>query len=108
MHQALQIHYYLRYISYKCICYDKLFQHLQALIILGAGIRKQPPGTPDEQWKQLRSEPERQIQELTILSGNSKFLLDTGSSHFIQNDNPEIFVKSIQMVIHSITSKTKL
>ncbi|TKK65248.1 alpha/beta hydrolase [Ilyomonas limi] len=78
------------------------------LIILGAGIRQQPPGTPDEQWKELRNERDKQIQDLTILSNNSKFILDPKSSHAIQNDNPEIIAKSIQMVINSITSKTKL
>lgn len=78
------------------------------LIILGAGIRRQPPGTPDEQWKELRNERDKQIQELTILSSNSKFILDPKSSHSIQNDNPEIVAKSIQMVINSITAKTKL
>jgi pimeloyl-ACP methyl ester carboxylesterase len=78
------------------------------LIILGAGIRQQPPGTPDEQWKELRNERDKQIQDLIILSNNSKFILDPKSSHSIQNDNPEIVAKSIQMVIHSITSKTKL
>jgi len=78
------------------------------LIILGAGIRQQPPGTPDEQWKELRNERDKQVQDLTILSNNSKFILDPKSSHSIQNDNPEIVAKSIQLVINSITSKTKL
>jgi pimeloyl-ACP methyl ester carboxylesterase len=78
------------------------------LIILGAGIRRQPPGTPDEQWKDLRNERDKQIRELTILSSNSKFILDPKSGHSIQNDNPEIVANSIQMVINSITSKTKL
>ena len=78
------------------------------LIILGAGIRKQPPGTPDDQWKQLRAERDKQVQDLTILSGNSKFILDPKSSHSIQNDDPEIVAESIQMIISSITSKTKL
>jgi len=78
------------------------------LIILGAGIRQQPPGTPDEQWKELRNERDKQIQDLTILSNNSKFILDPKSSHSIQNDNPEIVAQSIQLVINSITSKTKL
>ena len=78
------------------------------VIILGAGIRKQPPGTPDEQWKELRSERDNQIQDLTILSSNSKFILDPKSSHSIQNDNPEIVAKSIQMIINSIEAKTRL
>ena len=78
------------------------------LIILGAGVRQQPPGTPDEQWKELRNERDKQVQDLTVLSNNSKFILDPKSSHSIQNDNPEIVAKSVGMVIHSITSKTKL
>ena len=78
------------------------------LIILGAGIRQQPPGTPDAQWKELRTERDKQIQDLTILSNNSKFILDPKSSHSIQKDNPEIVAQAIQMVINSITSKTKL
>jgi len=78
------------------------------LIILGAGIRQQPPGTPDEQWKEIRNERDKQIRDLILLSKNSKFILDPKSGHSIQNDNPEIVAKAIQMVIHSITSKTKL
>jgi len=78
------------------------------LIILGAGIRPQPPGTPDEQWKELRSERDKQIQDLTILSGNSRLIVDSKSSHQIQNDDPEIVAASIQTVIHAVTSKTKL
>lgn len=72
------------------------------LIILGAGIRKQPPGTPDEQWKELRSERDKQIQDLTALSDNAKFILAAESSHAIQNDNPEIVAEAIRMVIKSI------
>jgi pimeloyl-ACP methyl ester carboxylesterase len=78
------------------------------LIIIGAGIRKQPPGTPDEQWKQLRAERDKQVQDLTSLSGNSKFILDPGSSHHIQHDNPEMVANCIQMVITSIINNTKL
>jgi pimeloyl-ACP methyl ester carboxylesterase len=78
------------------------------LIIIGAGIRKQPPGTSDEQWKELRNERDKQIQGLTVLSSNSKFILDPESSHSIQNDNPQIVAKSIQTVINSIITRTKL
>ena len=78
------------------------------LIILGAGIRQQPPGTPDKQWKELRTERDKQVQDLTMLSSNSKFILDPKSSHSIQNDDPEIVAKSIEMIINSITTKAKL
>lgn len=78
------------------------------LVILGAGKRNQPPGTPDEQWKELRAERDKQIQELTQLSSNSKFILDPKSGHLIHYDNPEIVAQAIEMVAQAITSKTKL
>lgn len=78
------------------------------LIILGAGIRKQPPGTPDEQWKKLKSERDNQLQDLTVLSGNATFIVVPNSTHSIQNDNPEIVAESIKLVINSIITKTKL
>lgn len=78
------------------------------LVVLCAGKRNQPPGTPDEQWKELRAERDKQVQELTVLSANSRYIFDPESSHQIQNDDPEIIVKAIRMVIISITSKTRL
>lgn len=78
------------------------------VIILGAGIRRQPPGTPDEQWKELRDERDKQIQDLTSLSANSRFILDPKSTHAIQNDNPAIVAEAVQMVIHSVSTKIKL
>lgn len=78
------------------------------LVILGAGIRRQPPGTPNDQWEQLRKERDTQIQGLTALSGNAKFILAPESGHAIQNDDPEIVARSVQMVIHAITAKTRL
>ncbi len=78
------------------------------LIILGAGKGQKPPGTVDEQWEKIKDEKDKQKRGLTTLSTNSKYILDPKSSHAIQNDNPEIVAQSIQMVINSITSKTKL
>jgi len=78
------------------------------LVIIGAGKRNQPPGTPDEQWAGLRKERDKHIQDLSILSGNSKFILDPASSHQIQNDNPAIVATAVKMVIHSIISKSRL
>lgn len=78
------------------------------LIILGAGIRKQPPGTPDEQWKILKAEKEVQVKELADLSGNSMFILDPKSSHFIHFDNPEIVARAIEKVINAVKTKGKL
>lgn len=78
------------------------------LIVLGAGKRKQPPGTPDQQWKELSDERGEQLQDLTVLSSNSRFIHDPKSGHFIHYDNPEIVVKSIEMIVHAINSKTRL
>jgi pimeloyl-ACP methyl ester carboxylesterase len=78
------------------------------LIVLGAGIRLPPPGTPEEQWKELKHERDKQVEELAGLSANSVFILDPKSSHQIQNDNPGIVVKSILTLINTIVSGTKL
>ncbi len=72
------------------------------LIIISAGIRKQPPGTPDEQWKQLREERDQQIRELSDLSSNSKFVLAAKSTHAVQNDEPEVVAQAIKTLIESI------
>lgn len=78
------------------------------LVVLGAGIRRPPPGTSEEQWKELKNERDKQVEELAGLSANSVFIVDTKSSHQIQNDNPEIVVKSILTIINTIRSGTKL
>lgn len=78
------------------------------LIILGAGVRQQPPGTPDEKWKELRSERDRQIMELTALSNNSKFILASESGHMVHYDNPELVAKAILEVINSLTSNIRI
>ena len=78
------------------------------LIVLGAGKRKAPPGTPDRQWNELKDERDKQLRELVNLSGNSKFIHDPQSGHLIHYDHPEIIPKSIEMIIHAINSKTRL
>jgi pimeloyl-ACP methyl ester carboxylesterase len=78
------------------------------LIILGAGIRKQPPGTPDEQWQVIRKERDELVQGLIDLSSNSKYVLDPQSGHNIHYDNPTIIAKAIETVIKAIESKQKI
>lgn len=78
------------------------------LVVIGAGKRNQPPGTPDEVRKDLKEERDKQVQGLASLSTNSQFILDEKSGHFIHNDNPEVVTKAIEMVITSIETKTKL
>src|SRR5262249_51251113 len=72
------------------------------LIVLAAGKRSQPPGTPDEQWKELSAEKDEQVRGLALLSGNSKFILDPQSGHMIHYDNPAIVAGAIKQVIQMI------
>lgn len=78
------------------------------LVVLAAGIRKQPPGTPDDQWKKLRTERDQQIESLAKLSENSAFLVDAKSGHLIHRDNPQIVADAINMVIESLNSGVRL
>jgi pimeloyl-ACP methyl ester carboxylesterase len=77
------------------------------LVVIGAGSRKQPPGTPDEQWKLLRAERDDQIRELTGLSRNSTFILDSNSGHMVQHDNPAVVVQAIERVIQALETGRK-
>ncbi|WP_461398711.1 alpha/beta fold hydrolase [Flavitalea sp.] len=78
------------------------------LIVLGAGIRNQTPGTTEEQWKNLREERDNQVSELARLSANGILIVDPKSRHAIQNDNPAIVASAIEKVIKSFESKVPL
>jgi pimeloyl-ACP methyl ester carboxylesterase len=69
------------------------------LIVLAAGKRPQPPGTPDDLWAQLRVEKDGQKIDLSRLSSNSKFVLDPSSSHAMHADNPQLVARSIEEVL---------
>lgn len=78
------------------------------LIVLGAGKRPQPPGTPEELWKALRLERDQQVQDLARLSRNSKFVLAPSSSHAIHNDNPELVARAIEEVLEAASKGVPL
>lgn len=78
------------------------------LIVLGAGVRKQIPGTTEDQWTQLRTERDDQVRGLAALSSNGIFINDPDSGHAIQNDNPAIVAGAIEKVIRSFESKIPL
>ena len=78
------------------------------LIVLGAGKRPAPPGTADSVWRVLRSERDEQVRDLARLSHNSKFVLDSSSSHGIHQDNPQIVVRSIREVLEAASRGTHL
>ena len=88
-------------------------QHPQALghrplIVIGASIRSQPPGTPDAQWKGLREERDAQVKGLVNLSGNAQFILAAHSTHQVQNDEPAIVSQAIQAVLTAIANHQSL
>jgi pimeloyl-ACP methyl ester carboxylesterase len=72
------------------------------LIVLGAGKRQRPPGTPDELWEKLRQEKEQQLRDQAGLSRHSKFVLVTNSGHAIQMDNPHIVAHAVEEVVEVI------
>lgn len=78
------------------------------LVILAGGKRKQPPGTPDDYWKQLKQEREEQVAGLAQLSSNSKFIRDPESGHALHRDNPQLVVRAIQEVLEAIAKGAKL
>jgi pimeloyl-ACP methyl ester carboxylesterase len=78
------------------------------LIILVAGKRSAPPGTPDALWKELRHENDSLKRRLTDLSRNSKFILDPLSGHAIHHDNPQLVAHSITEVIRAVVTGSKL
>ena len=69
------------------------------LIVLGAGKRQQPPGTPDEQWETIRREKEEQVRDQARLSRNSKFVNDPSSGHHLHLDNPQLVARAIAEVM---------
>lgn len=72
------------------------------LIVLAAGKRPVPPGTPEDLWKQLKQEKDEQKVDLARLSRNSKFVLDPSSSHNIHIDNPQLVASAIEEVLRDI------
>jgi pimeloyl-ACP methyl ester carboxylesterase len=78
------------------------------LIVLAAGKRPAPPGTPDSLWKVLRAERDEQVVDLARLSRNSKYVLDSSSGHAIQQDNPQLVARSIREVLDAASRGTRL
>ena len=74
------------------------------LIVIGAGKRVQPPGTTAEHWEQMRSARGRRVEELSKLSRNSRFILDTNSSHNVQHDNPKVVAAAVQELVNRRSS----
>jgi pimeloyl-ACP methyl ester carboxylesterase len=69
------------------------------LVILGAGIRKAPPGTGDEQWRTLSAERNAQLHDLLTLSANSQFILARTNTHQLHIENPALIVTAIEQAL---------
>jgi pimeloyl-ACP methyl ester carboxylesterase len=78
------------------------------LIVLAAGKRPPPPGMTEDSYRDLRREKDQERLETARLSRNSKFILDPGSGHDIQIDNPELVARAVEEVVIAVTRKTKL
>ena len=78
------------------------------LIVLAAGKRPAPPGTPEDQWAQIRLERDGQVIDLSRLSSNSKFVLDPSSTHAIHIDNAQLVARAIQEVLAAVSKGTPL
>jgi pimeloyl-ACP methyl ester carboxylesterase len=69
------------------------------IIVLGAGVRKAPPGTGEEQWKTLSTEREAQIRDLTNLSQNAQLILAPTNTHHIHTENPTLVAEAVERVM---------
>jgi len=78
------------------------------LIVLAAGKRPAPPGTPDSLWAQMRLEKDGQRVDLSRLSSNSRFILDPASGHAIHIDNPQLVARAIEEVMNAATTGAQL
>jgi pimeloyl-ACP methyl ester carboxylesterase len=78
------------------------------LIVLGAGVRPAPPGTPDSLWRELRRERDEQVRELTGLSRNAKFVLSPGSTHDMPADDPDRIAQAVLEVLSASRGRVPL
>lgn len=69
------------------------------LFVIAAGKRPAPPGTSDSLWSELRREKDAQMLDLSTLSRNAKFVVDSASSHQIPSDNPALVAQAIEQVV---------
>ena len=71
------------------------------LIVLAAGKRPTPPGTPDTLWRRLRVEKDGQRMDLSRLSRNAMFILDPTSGHDIHIADPPLAARAIELVVEA-------
>ena len=78
------------------------------LIVLAAGKRPAPPGTPEDVWTPLRAEKDEQRADLATLSSNSRLVRDPSSGHQMQADNPQLVARAIEAALEAAARGTRL
>ena len=78
------------------------------LIVLAAGKRPTPPGTPDTLWQRLRVEKDGQKIDLSRLSRNALFVLDPTSGHDIHIEDAGLVARAIEMVVEAAATGAAL
>jgi pimeloyl-ACP methyl ester carboxylesterase len=78
------------------------------LIVLAAGKRPPPPGMTEDAYKDIRSYRNEELAAMTNLSTNSRFRIDSDSSHNLQLDNPQLVAQAVEEVIRAVKEHTKL
>ena len=78
------------------------------LVVIGAGKRERPPGLSDSTWPAMRRERDDQVRDLARLSTNSRFVLDTASTHGIPTENPTLVAREILDVVDAIVARKAL
>jgi pimeloyl-ACP methyl ester carboxylesterase len=74
------------------------------LVVLAAGKRPAPPGTPDTLWQRLRVEKDGQKVDLSRLSRNALFVLAPTSTHNIHFDEPALVARAIELVVRTVAT----
>ena len=78
------------------------------LIVIAAGRRPAPPGTPDSLWRELRREKEEQVRDVAQLSRNSRFVADSTSGHQIPSENPALVARAIEAVTAAVRARAPI
>jgi pimeloyl-ACP methyl ester carboxylesterase len=78
------------------------------LVVLAAGRRPAPPGTPDSVWAPLRREKDAQRAELARLSRNARLVVDPASGHGIPVENPRLVARAIEDVVEAARTGRRL
>jgi len=78
------------------------------LFVLAAGKRPPPPGMTEETYKDIRRAIDEDRADAPHLSRNSKFVVDVGSGHDIQIDDPKAVAGAVDQLVTAVKNHKKL